>query len=322
MPVCKKSVLLAPNEQIEFSDTRLKYPLLGSLKYDGVRGLCIRGEFFSRNMKPFKNEKLAEHFSGIAEVSAGRHLVFDFEIYDHSMPDFGSHMSVIGAKSASIPDTLCCHVFDVLTYDEWERVESDNYIKPFELRHQTYTEILRTDSRLHDGKYVAVEQVLVESADDAQLFFEVSQEEGYEGIMLRDPQGRYKHGRATHNEGIIFKFKAFETMDGRIIEVVQRRKMKEGVERTTTPTGHMERVHTKDSYTLDDMVGAFKVEFEDGTISEVNYGRGFPHDVRRNHWGDREHLIGRHVEVRHLPHGAKDGIRIGTLVRFRTDKDG
>ena len=83
----------------------------------------------------------------------------------------------------------------------------------------------------------------------------------------------------------------------------------------------MEKVHTKDSYELDDMVGAFKVEFEDGTVSEVNYGRGFPHDVRRKHWEERDSLLGQHVEVRHLPHGAKDGIRIGTVMRFRPDKD-
>ena len=317
----KKSVLLAPNQQLDFTDPRIRYPMLGSLKFDGTRCVCVGGELLSRSMKPQKNKHLPEALRGLIEVAKGRGLVFDFELYDHTLPNHGAHTSILAAHEKPIPDTMRCHIFDVMSLDEWGRVGTEIRQSPFMQRQEVYHNILRTHPLLEGERYVGVEQVEVCNAAEAQMLFELSLEEEYEGIMLRCPDSAYKHGRATHNEGTIFKFKAFETIDGQIIEVIQRRKLKDGIERTTTPTGTMERVHAKDAYEPDEMVGAFKVKFEDGTISEVNYGRGFDHATRRQHWSERDTLIGKHVEVRHLPHGAKDGIRIGTLQRFRPDKD-
>lgn len=317
-----KSVLLAPNEQLDFDDPRIKYPMLGSLKFDGTRCICVDGELLSRSMKPQKNPNLPEALAELVAISRNRRLVFDFELYDHTLPNHGAHTSILASHEADIPDSMRCHIFDAMSLDEWERVGHDFEPMPFAKRQAMYREIVREHPSLKgNDRYVAVEQVEVSSAVEARDLFEVAVEEEYEGIMLRCPNAGYKHGRATHNEGLIFKFKQFETVDGRIIEVVQRRRLKDGIERTQTPTGHTERVHRKDAYELDDMVGAFKVLFPDGTESEVNYGKGFDHSVRREHWANRHELIGRMVEVRHLPHGAKDGIRIGTLVRFRPDKD-
>lgn len=316
----KKSVLLAPNQQIEFDDPRIRWPAFGSLKFDGTRCVCVGGELLSRSMKPQKNVLLPDALRALCDVAKGRRLVFDFELYDHTLPNHGAHTSILAAHEREIPDSMVCHIFDVLSLDEWEG-KTNRSPQPFHERQFVYQEILRTHPDLKCGRYVPVEQVELAGPDDARRLFEISIEDGFEGVMLRCPDAGYKHGRATINEGTILKFKDFHTLDGRIIEVVQRRKLKDGIERTTTPTGHMEKVHAKDAYELDDMVGAFKIEFEDGTLSEVNYGRGFSHEVRRKHWEIRDDLLGCHVEVRHLPHGAKDGIRIGTLVRFRPDKD-
>lgn len=316
-----KSVLLAPNQQIDFADPRIRYPVLGSLKFDGTRGICMGGDLLTRSMKPQKNQNLPEALKGMIEVAKGRRLVFDFELFDSQASGHGDHTSVLASHEAPIPDSMQCYIFDVMSMDEWGRIQDGKRHTPFRERVEIYHTLKKTHPLLaKDDRYVAVEQVPIEDHRTANLFFEVAVEEGYEGIMLRCPHAPYKHGRATHKEGVIFKFKQFETIDGQIIEVIQRRKLKEGIDRTETPTGHMERVHTKGSYELDEMVGAFKVLFEDGTISEVNYGRGFDHETRRQHWRDRESLIGRHVEVRHLPHGAKEGVRIGTLQRFRDDK--
>lgn len=314
----KKSVLLAPNQQIEFDDPRVRYPALGSLKFDGTRCICVAGELLSRSMKPQKNENLPDALGDLVKLSREHGLVFDFELYDHTLPNHGAHTSILAAHSKPIPDSMVCHIFDMLTIDEWEGKEDH---RTFARRAAEYRNQLDNSGLLRFERYEAVEQVGIESADDARRLFDISIEDGFEGVMLRCPDARYKHGRSTINEGLILKFKDFHTVDGVIVEVVQRRKLKEGIERTETLTGHMERVHTKDSYELDEMVGAFRIRFEDGSESEVNYGRGFPHEIRRQHWQDRDSLLGQHVEVRHLPHGAKDGIRIGTLLRFRPDKE-
>lgn len=307
-----KSVLLAPNEQLDFDDPRIRYPMLGSVKFDGTRCICVAGELFSRNMKPQKNRNLPWHLAPLIDYCRRHKMVADMELYDHTLGAHADHTSILASHDKPIPDTMTAHYFDMLTLEEWTSGDA----APFKDRLDRVMDLAFGEPWLQSVTH----RVLAHS-QDARFTFADAVGQGFEGLMLRCPNARYKHGRATINEGIIFKFKAFETLDGEIIEVIQRRKMKEGVERTLTPTGHMERVHTKDSFDLDDMVGAFKVRFEDGTISEVNYGRGFDHGTRRQHWEDRDTLKGRMVEVRHLPHGAKEGIRIGTLVRFRPDKE-
>jgi DNA ligase-1 len=313
-----KSVMLAPNRQLAFTDPAIRYPMLSSPKFDGIRGVCVAGEILTRAMKPHKNQNLPEHLSDLVRLSRRLRLVFDFEIFDSTVRTFSEHMSVLGAFDKPIPDSMRCYIFDCITIAEWHGGPP----RPFVERVARYEEVTE---KFNEDRYTAVSQDIAHTASDAERYFEEHLSAGLEGSMLRHPESRYKHGRATINEGSIFKFKAFATADGRIVEVVQRRKMKEGLERTLTPTGHMERVHTQDSYGLDDMTGAFKVLFLDGqgreTVSEINYGRGFPHEVRRQHWAERDSLIGKMVEVRHLPHGAKEGIRIGTLVRFREDKE-
>lgn len=319
--MAKKSVLLAPNEQIAFDDPRIIYPKLGSLKFDGTRCVCVAGELLSRSMKPQKNQNLPKALEALCAVAEGRRLVFDFELYDHTMPNHGAHTSVLASHKKEIPDTMLCHVFDVVPLDYWTGATERQH-PAFRDRVEMYHNILETSPEIaKDPRYQAVEQVELVDPECGKALFEIAIEQGYEGAMLRCPDGRYKHGRSSIKEGLVLKFKDFHTIDGVIVDVIQRRKLKEGIERTTTPTGHMERVHTKDSYELDDMVGAFKVEFEDGTVSEVNYGRGFNHEDRQRHWHERQSLIGKAVEVKHLPHGAKEGIRIGSLVRFRPDKD-
>ena len=312
-----KTCLLAPNKQIEFCDVP-RWPMLASLKMDGFRCLCVGGKLYSRNLKPPRNSNIEKHLSDLVNYSRSDGWVFDMELYDHNLGTFEQHASILTKEGAEIPETMQAHVFDCMHLDQWNG-EIDHL--PFEERFGTYTRRIQC---LGSPRVVAVEQILQNSPAEAMAAFDAAVELGYEGIMLRCPNAPYKHGRATEREGIIFKFKSFATDDGRIVEVVQRRKMKEAVRtgaREIAPTGGLARIHTKDSFELDDMVGAFKVEFADGRVSEINYGRGFAHETRRQHWKDRDSLIGKHVEVRHLPHGAGEGIRIGTLVRFRPDKD-
>jgi DNA ligase-1 len=308
-----KSVILAPNEQIEFDDPRIRYPMLGSVKFDGTRCVCVDGELLTRNMKPQKNKNLYRHLAPMVAASKRLGLVFDMELYDHTLSCHGDHTSILAAHDKPIPESMIAHYFDCIPIEDWRRGSGGH---PFSER------IARAwDVAFGEPWIQPVAHRPIKHEQDARFTFADAVGLGYEGIMLRCPNGLYKHGRATIKESNILKFKAFETMDGEIIEVMQRRKMKDGLDRTLTPTGHMERIHTKDSFDLDEMVGAFKVRFEDGTVSEANYGRGFDHETRRKHWEERVSLVGRCVEVRHLPHGAKDGVRIGTLVRFRPDKE-
>ena len=44
-------------------------------------------------------------------------------------------------------------------------------------------------------------------------------EDGFEGVMLRSPLGKYKMGRSTLKEGILLKLKRFEDAEATVVAV-------------------------------------------------------------------------------------------------------
>jgi DNA ligase-1 len=179
----------------------------------------------------------------------------------------------------------------------------------------------------------------------------VNIERSYDGSLLG---GWYKHGRSTDRQHIIWKLKSYETQDAVVTAVLPRRVLDpvwlESHEREYDLNGRLKPIKNQDAFLTTECVGAFQVEYEvpsgvchcgaeldrhtqsdnHGPVeamrpveTEIGFGRGFDMAERDRLWSIRESLIGRHVEFRHLPHGAMEGgrARHGMLVRFRPDLD-
>ena len=56
-------------------------------------------------------------------------------------------------------------------------------------------------------------------------------EDGYEGVMLRDPSAPYKYGRSTVRKGYLLKLKRFEDSEAEVIDIVG---LDDGHSRTAT----------------------------------------------------------------------------------------
>jgi hypothetical protein len=198
-------------------------------------------------------------------------------------------------------------------------------------------------AKLKDARIQAVPQERMINASQLRHHFEKNIAAGLEGSIARSTEidgdvtdlrrglkgGWYKHGRATVNQSIIWKIKAYETLDGRIIGIQQRRQLRADVPRTYNAAGHLQKVHAKSAYEPIESVGAFEVEYLDPatrerSTSQVNFGPGFALFERELLWMKRDTLIGKWVEFKHMPHGAKKdgGLRIGQLLRFRDDLSG
>jgi DNA ligase-1 len=106
---------------------------------------------------------------------------------------------------------------------------------------------------------------------------------GFEGVMIRDPDGPYKQGRSTTREGWLLKVKRFEDSEALVIGMEE--KMHNANEATVNALGHTERSSHIANLKPMDTLGALIVR-DIKTGVEFNIGTGFD-DMTRKLWWER-----------------------------------
>ena len=306
-----KNVMKGPNEIVAFDHHAITYPQLASQKFDGYRMLNLCGERqLSPAMKDFPNLNLFGHLLDLNNHLKRHRLVVDGEIWSPYLT-FDELKSIIRSFKKPVPSHVKYYIFDIMSESEWDNENE----QPFLNRYLEYSQGLRGFPNV-----LPVEQYHVIDATEAEDMFNQQIRAGHEGIILRQHHARYKHGRTTLNQDGMWKFKEFLTQDGIIIGVEEQMRLKAGVERTRDERGQLEREYRAELYEPAGMVGAFLVEHE-GKRFKVKPGKGYDNDMKINLWELHNTLIGAHCEFKHMPHGAKDKPRIGSLVRLRPDLD-
>ncbi len=315
--MAEKSVLLAPSKLPKPED--LKYPLLASVKFDGLRmllrggvpGAGTKDKFLTRSMKGQPNLNLPAHFADLLAFVDEAKLVLDGELYSDEM-DFSALSGLLRSSDGEIPDHVHFHVFDVLALEEWEQGTGNGFF--YRLGH---LERLNLERFPH---VELVEQRRVDNADEVKEMYRTALAAGFEGVMLRSLDGRYKQGRATEKEGIIFKQKPFDNHDAQVIGFEQQRAIRDDIERGVNELGRTKRTHKAEHFGLADNIGNLRLRDEKGREFNCGWGRGWTHAKRKELWDKRDTLIGRWVEFRCMGVGEKDLPRMPQLVRFRDDK--
>jgi ATP-dependent DNA ligase len=139
-----------------------------------------------------------------------------------------------------------------------------------------------------------IEQYLVTNAEQARNYYEQFVEEGYEGAMVRNIEGKYKHGRARVSQNLIFKFKSLLKGTGRIVEVL------EGL-REDRLAGY---------------AGSIRVVMPDGVETKLMFSRGFNMYEKKRLWEKRDTLLGKTAEIEYIAVGNKLRPRSGRVIRI------
>jgi len=156
--------------------------------------------------------------------------------------------------------------------------------------------------------------------------------QGYEGLILRDIDGKYKQGRATAREGSLLRIKRFLETDAKILEVVEGTTNEN--EQLTNELGKSYRQSLSENLTPNGQVGSFSCEVLEDCIdpvtkvkvlsagSIVTVGAGsMPHTDREYYWTHRNSIIGNVIKFKHFPIGIKDKPRFPTFQGFRAKAD-
>jgi DNA ligase-1 len=313
----KFSPMLAPNETVNLHE--IKYPLLASKKLDGIRCIFYYGKILSRSLKPIQNKQLREKFEPILKLSEQRNVILDGEIFSPELSfqtitsmvmtrDFADKRSIKKfGKTVEIPESLQFYCFDVL--DEF------NCSQPFALRCMLLNALLKSCTI---KSLQVVNQCFVENAGEVETLFAKVLSEGYEGLILRDPEGRYKCGRGTLKEGLIYKVKPFETFDAQIIDVIQGTVVDENAERKVNELGRSVTSKKKEDRVLVEKASAFVVMHNERPLKVI---LSMTDEEKEDAWINRKKYIGRYIEYKAMEVGMKDLPRHPTMLRFRNDKD-
>ena len=305
--------LLAPNVDPmgypQFFDD-LVFPYLISPKLDGIRSANRTGKMLTRSLKLVKNKEVQQAFSAYTLGLDGELIVGDATDGDIV---YNRTQSVITTIKGSAED-VNFHVFDYcggfLDAPFEERFEIANF------------KVSQLAVNFPLLKVHIVPHTLVRNLEELLTAENHYLEMGYEGIMGRNPKGRYKtNARCTWKENIIFKLKRFVDEEGEIVDFVER--MKNTNEEQTNELGRTFRSDTKDAKEPLGMIGKFIVKTDNYGLIEVGPG-SFKHEQLKEmfeNWNTNETVRGSLIKFRHFLYGIKDKPRFPRAVGLRTLDD-
>lgn len=289
-----KPLLAATLEDV----SKLRFPIVVSPKLDGVRAVVYDGVVWSRSLKMIPNKHVQKLF-GHLEYMDGELVVGPSNAPDVYRQTVSGVMAVEGE-----PNVVLC-VFDYTKY-----VDS-----PFDKRFSSLKTLL---SRVDDTHIQRVRHHKVETAEELLKVEADYTEQGYEGIMIRDPLGVYKHGRSTLKEGILIKMKRFQDAEATVIGAEEL--MHNHNEATKNELGYTDRSSHKENLVNGNTLGALVVRnVSDGV--EFKIGTGFTQQQRVALWQGRDSLIGKLVTYKFFPVGVKEAPRHPVFKGFRDVRD-
>jgi DNA ligase-1 len=285
----KKPMLAATLENVD----ALKYPVLCTPKLDGIRCLVVNGKAVTRTFKPFPNNWINHEVGKLPDGLDGEIVVSGksfSEVTHDVMREDG-----IPAFTYAVFDYL--HVDDTLPYDD--RMDM---LKQLQL--PAFVE-----------KIMPIE---VNSKEELLAFEKGCLEAGYEGVMIRAPDGPYKFGRSTVREGFLLKFKRFVDSEAEILELQEQMTNENTAEKDAF--GRTKRGSSAEGLVPAGTLGAIKVK---DLVSGVEFsiGSGFDAATRAQIWKARKSYIGKTVKYKSQPSGAKDAPRFPVFLGFRDARD-
>jgi DNA ligase-1 len=287
-----------PMKDLSYFQT-LKFPLLCSPKLDGIRCIIKEGQAKSRTYKNIPNLMIQDMLEGLPE--------FDGELIDGD-PTALDVYNKTQSTVMSIDKDATNVRFYVFDYAEEEFKNT-----PFWNRLGLSEEL----SKKYEDIVIPVKHKLVTNLKELLQYENEVLELNYEGVMMRDPNGIYKYGRATWNEGIIYKLKRFTDDEAVIIDILEQ--MTNNNEKERDELGKAKRSTAKAGLSPADTLGKIVVNFN-GLQLDIAPGT-LNHIERQQIWDNKEEFIGKYIKFRHFAVGVKELPRFPRFVGFRDEMD-
>lgn len=250
-----------------FEEHRVTYPIYVSPKLDGVRGIYRNGKLYSRNGLEFQG---LEHITDYLQTIDHPGYELDGELLIPDL-DFETSSGLI-RNNSSTPEAVYL-VFDMPDPNKvlFDRLELLRYF-PWK-----------------QDVVQPVECFLVDSEAEIHSYYRTCRNQGFEGIMIKNPSGMYRDSRGYD----WMKYKSILDADCAV-------------------TGFYEG---KGKYV--GKLGGITIDFNG---KAVDVGGGFSDEDRISIWRNRDTYLGKVAEVRYQEETKYGSMRHPRFVRWRFDK--
>ena len=283
----------------EVSLDKINFPVYVSTKFDGIRALVIDSVVYSRSLKPIRNKHVQKLF-GKPEYNGmdGELVVGDVYAKDVFQKTTSGVMSAEGEPDVKF------YVFDICNRPE-ETFTARRFILHNKLKNLP-----------SDSKVVMLQQHYVETLYDLQQYLEDERIKGGEGLICRNPDGKYKYGRSTPKEQLSVKLKFFTDSEFKVVGFEELHSNTN--EQTINELGYLTRSTHKQNQIPMGILGSLVLEFGDLTFK---VGSGFTMEQRSEIWKNQHSYLGKFASVRYMEVGVKQLPRCPTFKGWRDIDD-
>ncbi len=275
---------------------KMQYPVLASPKIDGIRALVINGVLTSRAGKPIPNKYVQAKYGIPALEGYDGELVVGSPVDQNCM-----QQTMSGVMSREGEPTVSFWMFD-----RWD-IGNEPYAK----RLDSIFEIPRIQA-------YRLGHTNIHHYEHLQSYETLQTSSGYEGIMVRGGDNKYKFGRSTLKERGLLKVKRFQDSEAIIVgyDNVYRN---ENVA-VVNNLGFTERSTHQSGKVADDQLGSLTVkDISTGVFFSI--GSGFTEYQRITLWKNPTALLGKIVKYKSFSVGVKDKPRFPIFLGFRDPLD-
>ena len=282
--------------------------MIGSPKLDGIRCTIQNGQAYSRSLKLIRNKHIQSELSDAVLEGLDGELI----VGSPTAPDVYRTTTSAVMRESREPE------FTFWVFDNIQNITKNYRQRLTKLRAQAKVWSNKKVSSIIKLPVEILEAVDLDGMDDLWVYENACLDAGFEGIILRDGSGRYKHGRATAKEGELIKVKRFSDSEAMILGMEEQ--MKNNNEKKVNELGRGQRSSHKENKVPKGTLGALVCK-DKTTGIQFNIGTGFTDEVRDQLWKYKAGLIGQVVKYKYFDIGVKDAPRHPVYLGMRDNDD-
>ncbi len=296
---------------VDVNFDKMRFPLMGFHKVDGVRGVHVTGGLTGRSMDPFKNSAVVAMFADPVYAGFDGEMTIDGRLTGQDLCSLTTGLmnrAKVKKGEEGLPCSVLWNLFDYLAPD----IVGLCYFE----RYQALATYLQ--SNVCDNVNL-LPFTWIYNIEQAEAWIEKCLAEGYEGAIFRDPQAMHKSGRATEKLNDFWRFKPVSDKDAIVLSVYEAEENQN--EATTNSMGRTERSSHQENKVGKSIAGGF-IATDVATGKEVRIPCGcMKHSERLAVWQGQAAYIGRAFKYTSLDTGLKDQPRQARWTCWRAKED-